>query len=257
MFRVGTCFFDITSDNESTLDDIEKAFPLVQRDLAPLVRVIDIDKTQSEFPSARNEPHISKVLRALRHKVYQYLSEHIYVHGVLLADSHGRKLLIVGQSGAGKTTLSLALAELSNWKIIAEDVVFIDQYDKSLIDCRLPLSVRASSRPLLSEIGIKLQEDLFPGWVLNLDWFSVQRFTAPFDYVVILEPPKSDALRITELQPVSIITKILHHTNALYIEHGTNILNSTWTQASCRLLEGGLLRERFQAVRTLIDGVPK
>lgn len=254
LYRVGPCFFELTGRDSAKLDQIDVALPKIERSRAPRVLTIDLEEAEREFSTMRREAPVAKSLRAIRHKVYESLCEHIYVHGVLLANTRGQTLLIVGPSLAGKTTLSLALVELNGWKMIAEDVIFVNQYEHSLIGCPLPLSVRPFSRPLLEKIGVQLPEDLLPGWILKLDWFSTKYFSSLLNYVIILEKPESTEFRNHKINPASIITRILQNTNVLHIQHGTEILYAACQKASCRLFEGGTLEERYQAICTLVDG---
>ena len=98
------------------------------------------------------------------------------IHGAVVYGPNG-DLLISGVSGAGKTTLSLALAA-RGLRVAGDDAALLDP-ETHLIEA-LPRNfhVDEHSRDLLEEIGLKLPEE---GWKY--------RFVTPADLGVVNPPP--------------------------------------------------------------------
>jgi len=56
----------------------------------------------------------------------------IYVHGALLENNNNRSILILGEGGTGKSTLSASLM-LKGWKIVADDNILLKSNDRVCI----------------------------------------------------------------------------------------------------------------------------
>ena len=67
---------------------------------------------------------------AIARTALQSLSTHLALHTAAVARD-GRVCLVVGPSGAGKTTLALALCA-RGWRLLGDDVILIDRRDASL-----------------------------------------------------------------------------------------------------------------------------
>ncbi|CAN7701581.1 transporter [Rhizobium rhizogenes] len=76
------------------------------------------------------------------------------LHAALLRFGDSQ-LLIAGASGAGKTTLALALASEEGCEMLADDIVIIDETDR-LRGIPFPIAVKDGSWPLLQDFYPKL-----------------------------------------------------------------------------------------------------
>src|ERR1700722_506057 len=70
----------------------------------------------------------------------------IWIDAAALIAPNGKKVLIVGQSGAGKSTTTMALALRYGWKVLGEDLVLLDQKTDQIINFASPFSLKKGTR---------------------------------------------------------------------------------------------------------------
>lgn len=81
-------------------------------------------------------------------------------HGALLLGASGRRLLLCGEPGAGKTTLALALAA-TGWRYGGDDIVRISP-EAAAQGVPFAAAVKSGSLPMLREMWPELER--LPGW---------------------------------------------------------------------------------------------
>src|SRR5260370_19475284 len=102
-------------------------------------------------PDTIHEVQTGSDLRVLISDILGRHTGCLWIDGACLLSSHGKKVLISGHSGAGKSTTALALALRYGWKVLAEDVTLIDPQTNTVIVFASPFSLKAGTLKLLQE----------------------------------------------------------------------------------------------------------
>ena len=74
-----------------------------------------------------------------------------YTHAAALISDSGRTVLLTGNSGEGKSTLSMALA-LAGWRFVSDDAVYLRRGSDRLLAFRRPVHLDGSTLALLPEL---------------------------------------------------------------------------------------------------------
>ncbi|MBS1955859.1 MAG: hypothetical protein JST89_16870 [Cyanobacteria bacterium SZAS-4] len=185
---------------------------------------------------------IAEVLR-------QIIAQHVgclLIQSASMVSPQGRRVLISGAPGSGKTTLSIALALRHGWKVIADDMTIINTRDNKIIGFAAPFNLFPGTRKLLSEIGIAL-----PGFILR-EWYPLSTFTAEPSYEARFETwlhldqsPDMGEFSCTQISKSDQTRKILSTSNLLSVR-GTDRFMECVPESHCFSFRGGSLSERLE-----------
>lgn len=170
------------------------------------------------------------------------------------SDSQSPLVLLAGVSGAGKTTLTVSMAVLHDWKVLAEDITFIDIESAAVYPVRHPFSMRPSWRETISEAtDTLLPPYLVDDWYFDRNVFSNAVVAGNFSLLVKLEPPHSATpLSVTAVSPGEYLRQILPLGNVLRLPSGAvDILANAFAHADCHIIQGGTVSERAEALLAL------
>jgi hypothetical protein len=96
-----------------------------ERNIVGTIYVSQRDREFHAFVRSNDESARRKLFRLLFLTRLVISKNWAIVHGALLV-RNGRTVLLIGQSGFGKSTLSLA-STMAGWQVLAEDSVYVDQ----------------------------------------------------------------------------------------------------------------------------------
>jgi len=174
----------------------------------------------------------------------------LFIQAACLNSPDGLTVLLAGEIGSGKTTMTLALALGYGWKVIADDVLLVDTVKERLISLAAPCKLADGVRQQLSCAGVQL-----PGFILR-EWYPLSKThiaddcTAEFDIAVYLDKPDGKPFSLAACTPSEFTRKVLPISNLLQLR-GTNTFVNYLPANSCYTTGGGNLKERLSALLEL------
>ncbi len=208
-------------------------------------------------PNAKNGEvqHVrSNDLRELQNQIFQLHGGCLWLDAGCLITPNGKRVLIVGRSGAGKSTTTMALALAFGWKVVAEDILLIDYEKDELITFGAPFSLKPGTKELLQEAIGKV-----PNPIINLEWSPLGKMAARsgakahFDVCIVFSRSYDDEpkLRITNLSPAEFLRKCLPISNVLRMNGASEKLLEYVSAGERIEIEDGSVRERLDKIATL------
>ena len=112
-----------------------------------------------------------------------HAQHYLMLHAAVL-ERHGRAVILPGEPGAGKSTLTAALI-LSGWRLLSDEITLIDRDDGRIVPLTRPVSLKNQS--------IDLIRAAFPQAVIGDAAFDTHKGT-----VAHLKPPRESVARMDE-----------------------------------------------------------
>lgn len=198
---------------------------------------------------------IQDIRGLLNHILKRHLGS-IWVDAGALIAPNGKKVLIVGQSSAGKSTTTMALALGYGWKVLGEDLVLLDQKTDKIITFASPFSLKAGTRELLEATIQKAPSPIVLGeWSPLGDMAGNGEIDLPFDLSIFLERGAQfdPQLQIIEGSQSEFVRMILRISNLLRLKDSAEKMIGYLGARPCLTLRSGSLPDRLQAIRDAVS----
>ncbi len=219
---------------------------------------INIDRLKEQYEAQPQElPVLAYVIwcvvdRALSHHI-QFYPNDLALEAALLITPKGVPVWLSGGTQTGKTTLVVALALGFNWKIVSEDVVFIDQGEP--VPAVAPLSLRPKAPDLINAAtGIMPQPLAGTRWLIRHDLFQTDKLPTRTPVAVHLSLTAANVhsdLNVHEIAWTQYVRTVLPISNAPKVANGIDRLIKVFEGGSCLLLQNGNLEMRLNALSNL------
>jgi hypothetical protein len=270
-FVMGKCIFRLSSADTELLKSVGALLlpsqELVQssRELdtiaseqeccCPLFNLDTLAKKRMRQSGETSEQVVYQILDLLRLDLYKLQSNCVWFDAASLVLPEGNLLVLAGASGFGKTTLALALAVVYGWKIITEDITFIDIESGATYPLVHPFLMRAGwQQTLFQATGIELESSLADDWFFDRAMFSTGVHNANFRLLVKLELPFFPMpLSVESISLAEYLRTILPLGNFLRVPDVLDSLPNILAGANCYVMRGGTVRERMEALAVLMD----
>jgi hypothetical protein len=214
IFRLGDISFRVTTCDPAYLEKLTSVLPICA-DGAP-------DQDTYDISLGCNQD-----LRALSNHIFKRHSGYLWINAACLQTHDGKKVLICGSPGTGKSTLSLALCLSHGWRVFSEDITLIDINGDRLVTFGSPFSVREGTSELVTNsMGV--------------------------NYFVLLESPNRE-FEEQEISNECCLREIVKRSNCLRLEDGIAKLTSYLENATCLSMRGTGLTERVQSILRLVS----
>lgn len=177
------------------------------------------------------------------------------IHGAVVYGPNG-DLLISGVSGAGKTTLSLALAA-RGLRVAGDDAALLDPETYLIEALPRPFHLDDTSVRLLEEMGLKLPEE---GWnyrfVTPADLGVVNPPPARIRFVFLLEPERGDKPVLTPRTQAEMTAALLMETGRGDFSdvEGVRALSGLIGRAESYRVRSGQLAQTVDAIVRIVSG---
>jgi hypothetical protein len=212
-------------------------------------------------PPAHSKPSfgdaISAVEASIAGDVTRYPHGLHVVHGGVVYAPEG-DLLLSGDSGAGKTTLSLAL-HAQGLQVGGDDVAMLDPVSGAFLPYPRCFHIDARSAQLLAGVGLRLPADLLrTQFVTPADLGMAAAAPARVRFVFLLEPERLTSPRIVPETQAQAVSKLLMQTGRgrfTDLEAVRAIARLTGAARSFRLWSGELgatVEAVLQVVRSVL-----
>lgn len=175
---------------------------------------------------------------------------YLWIRGCYLVTPSGKQVLIAGRPGSGKSTLAMALALKHAWKVVSEDLVFIDLDTLKVLSLALPFAVKDGTvERLLESVGMAPEPIIDGGWSPQGALSADGSYDAQFDAIFLFGRwrPRLKVRKITgseTLRAILQLSSLMKHPRAL--EWFSESISSSKNFE----IGGGTLSERVQ---TLLD----
>ncbi len=247
LFELGLFRFKLSSSDPEELHLLQQAFqPILQAPSVSYDQIINTDDCRGLIPPVH--PIEAVIARAFR-----FHDGSLYVEGCVFVTPQNKRILLMGLSQAGKTTLTTAAAIVLKWKIVTEDIVFVDSRTHEVIPFVRPLSLRPGASQLILEAGATLPPLKENRWLIDHELFSNQPVTAKFDYCVLLERDETNLTDFSNVPNTKLLRMILPMSNALHIDDGPNLLNQCLGQSQCFIMRNGNVKDRLNFLSQIAD----
>jgi len=256
-------------ENGST-EDRNMIDPLILRPTYQLGRISFTVKSSDEIferelarllPRPRGTPdtiHEIQTGGEVRELISDILGRHagcLWIDAACLLSPRGKKVLISGHSGAGKSTTALALALGYGWKVLAEDITLIDPQTNTVIVFASPFSLKEGTLELLQEsISIVPDPVVFGEWTPMVGMCAEGECSPDFDlsfYFGKAENPS--AVEQFACTPAEYTRLLLSCSNLVHDSRRPDRFVEYVGSGKCYKIVGGSLPERLNLILELAN----
>ncbi len=228
---------------------VESADAAFERELARLLpRPRVTPDTIHEVPTGSD-------VRELISDILGRHSDCLWIDAACLRSPHGKKVLISGHSGAGKSTTAMALALGHGWKVLAEDVTLIDPQTNTVIVFAAPFSLKAGTIELLQEsIRMTPEPVVFGEWVSMNGMSAEDECSTDFDLSFHFgKVGNGGAIEQITCTPAEYTRLLLCCSNLVHDSGRPDRFVEYVGSGACYQITGGCLRERLNLILDLAD----
>jgi len=177
----------------------------------------------------------------------------LWIDAACVVSPQGHKILISGDSHAGKSTISMALAFAYDWKVMAEDIALLDGDKLEIINYASPFSMKEGTLSLLRDtFKVDPQPIVLDEWVPMGARNFGHDLTGPFDFVIQLKPFSfSEALDCQPISSSEYLRSVLNTSNVLRLKNGTENFMEFLREGTVFRISGGSTRERIEKIQAL------
>lgn len=208
---------------------------------------------QSE-EQAQEIVHSPSTLRTLQNQIYEMHDDCLWLDAGCLLTPDGKKVLIIGRSGAGKSTTTMALALAYDWKVLAEDILLIDYKNDVLITFGAPFSLKPGTLELLRDSVGRVPEPIVGGeWSPLGTMVAPRGLTADFDVSLVFTRDRENPVHaVTQLSPAEFLRKCLPVSNVLRMKGAGEKLLEYVSKGTCLEIADGTVQERVDKILELV-----
>lgn len=245
VFKLGYFLFTLKHCKAEFSAELSNVLPHASAEEAMYPEVYELNMSCTEDP------------RGLFNDVLRRHYKCLWVDAACLISPSGKKVLVCGPTGAGKSTLAAALALGFNWTVVSEDVTLTDPESNQVLNFAAPFFLNENSVELIKQtIGVVPQEMFLKHWAPLHGCSNKQAHHAPFDVAIYIDNIGSgEKLETTNLPVSEILPKLLPISN-LARKQGVDKFLSYLPESKCFVFRGGQLHERLRSVVELCGESP-
>ena len=242
VYKLGRVAFSVKNCDEGFTEDLDVLLPHASE-----TEYEDIDIHDVKMGCERD-------LRGLLNHILKKHLGCLWIDAGCLITPAGKKILISGQSGAGKSTTTMALALGYGWKVVAEDLLLLDKEQDMLLTFASPFSLKSGTFEMLKEcVGRGPDPILQSEWSPLGEMAASGTFDAHFDFSIVLNRAVDGEpnLVLDEVSPIEYLRSILPISNTLRYKDASEKMIEYFSSGRCVRFSGGTLRERLDTILDL------
>lgn len=256
---LGRLQFVVRSTDARFLADLEKMLSvqsLPEPALADSTQVIDLDALSGLTGAGGADMSEEDRWRAVS-AIVDYATANqpagLWLDATTMIDLDGRPVLIAGASFAGKTTLTAALALACGWRVVCEDITFVDIQAAVIFPFARPLSLRAGSAALIEgATGLVPEPIVWGGWWGPAEIYSPRPVPLAFSRACFLSGLATDSgasLAVTAVSPEELFRLIVRRSNLLRFPAAIDPFVRALPAGHLSVIAGGSVSERLTAIK--------
>jgi hypothetical protein len=249
--------FRVRSHNKDLVEQTTRAF-VTNPDQDTNFDLIDLD-SPNHFTgeSVVTDQPLTAIKRVITTAQSRY-QQKLFFDGCCLLTSLNQLVFLVGHSFSGKSTLSVALALGLGWKIVSEDLVFIDQDQDRIIPFICPLSMRPTAPDLIeAAVGVRPAPIRFGRWLVRYDIFSECQTSPKFLLSACLQQTGTgQPLSAEPCSPDDFARRLITHGNWLTKPDAPDYVWKCMRESSSWILSGGSVKDRVEWLQHMSVSLP-
>ncbi|MBY0545952.1 MAG: hypothetical protein K2W95_01545 [Candidatus Obscuribacterales bacterium] len=254
---VGKFRFRLSSRNERLLEQTLESF-CADSDQVTVCETIDLDSpnTFEDQPPLTDEP-VSTIKRVISVAENAHHADHLFFDACCLITQNRHSVFLAGMSFAGKSTLAAGALFDMQWKLISEDVVFLDREKDQVVPLRCPVSLRPSAPALIEEAtGRTVEPFRFGRWLVCYDRFDSNPVSARFSLAICLDGRAgAGPLTAVRHEPNDFLHKLIAYGNWLTVPGAPEYIQDCFRTSQCWTVSGGTIAERLRWLRAVSDSL--
>ncbi|MBY0359198.1 MAG: hypothetical protein K2W82_14445 [Candidatus Obscuribacterales bacterium] len=182
----------------------------------------------------------------------------IYLDAAVLVHPKGAASMIVGRSYSGKTTSALSLCLSKGWKLLSEDISYIEPTRGRFLTVVCPLSIRQPTWQLIeTQLNIRRRSLVADRWLHCPDLFvkNIDLHLNQIENIFFLSSNASQngiAFSTEQIQPVTALHQALPTSNLLRAPHTIPFFSANIENSRCFSIQGGNLKERVDFINATV-----
>ncbi len=246
-YALGRFRFRIESCDENHLASVESAFQ----------SAVDLSANESELLDISGAKQtLGEAIDIIRDGCFEHHADDLYIEGCAFLTPRNHRVLLLGLSHAGKTTLTAAAVLALNWRLVAEDTVIIDGGQEIVLSTPAPLSLRKTAPGLIEKATGRLPEPLLDGrWFPGHGHFLKSTIPQNFDRAIVLVRDGDAEMEVLQSTAEAILRHALTLSNALHIDDGSSRLFECVRNSRCLVVRNGTVEQRLAVLDELDRGL--
>lgn len=249
---VGKYRFRLSSESESLLEQTVESFRADADQLTPC-DIIDLDSPNNYLDQPQWTRDPASTIKRVISVAEDAHHEHLFFDACCLVTPEGQSVFLAGQSFAGKSTLASAAILTLHWKILSEDIVFLDHATDQVVPLVCPISLRQSAPDLIEEATGQRVECLRHGrWLVCYDRFETSPIRARFPLAICLDGRAGQgALTVERHRSNDFVRKLITYGNWLTRPGAPEYVQQCFSSSQCWTVSGGTLFQRLEWLRNV------
>jgi hypothetical protein len=220
------------------------------------------DQLSALFPQSGEDngaPNIVQLtdgdVRTVVNQALRYHDGCLWIDAAALISPNGKKVLIAGASHSGKSTSTVALALIRNWKVLSEDITLFDPLTDKLLSFASPFSLKPGTADRL-RANACIPPRLFMNEWISMEGMMAEGEQSPqldlaFAFRHLADPSAPGSLELGELSPTEFVHCLLPISNLLHVNGLADKMVSYLSRSRCFALGGGSITERLDLIESL------
>lgn len=211
-------------------------------------------KCRSNYDNLVEFPANERNVRSIINQVLAYHSDCLWFDAACLLSPEGKRILISGGSGSGKSTTSMALVFGLGWKVYSEDVTLIDPAKDVILSFASPFSLKTGTLEILEASLQVVPKPICLGeWLPPGENAIAETCAVKFEMVLLFENAKaSGTLECAEISASDYVRRLLPISNLIHKDGAPEKVTEYIGCAKCFQIRGGTLCERLEKIDALL-----
>lgn len=254
VFQLGKFYFRLSSQDKELLGLVSKMFePACENSFLP--ELVDLDQLKRLHGSLPADACLDMFIDHIIDLSHSRHPNMIYLDAAVLINSNNAACLIAGRSYSGKTTSTLSLCLSQGWKLLSEDISYLEFPGGRFCPVIAPLSIREPTWELIErDFAVKPMPLVANRWLSPHGLFCDKRSVRLKDirslFILSETSPNEPQTKLSgeSISANIALRKLLPLSNLLREPAFIPIFAKELGNCPCFFLSGGSLKERVEFI---------